>query len=73
MKLAEAYGIRAANLDSYDEIDKFRGWLRDSEPCLININLPEDTLLLPKMNWNQKDMLPLPPDDVINTVKSILS
>ena len=73
VKLAEAYGIRAANLDSYDELDKFRGWLRDSEPCLININLPEDTLLLPKMNWNQKDMLPLPPDDVINTVKSILS
>ena len=73
VKVAQAYGIRAITLTSYHELDSCRKLLMDSESCLIDIMLPEDTLLLPKMNWNQKDMLPLPPDEVINTVKSILS
>ena len=73
VKVAQAYGIRAVTLQSYHELSACSEWLYDSEPCLINIMLPEDTLLLPKMNWNQKDMLPLPPEGVINTVKSILS
>ncbi len=73
VKVAEAYGIRAVSFESYEELDSCREWLNDSKPCLINILLPEDTLLLPKMNWNQKDMMPLPPDEVMSTVKTILS
>lgn len=57
-KVAEAYGIRAATLESYTELDKYADWLTDKESCLLNILLPEDTLLIPKVNWNQKEILP---------------
>lgn len=72
-KISEAYGIKAMTLEAYSELDRCRAWLEDDEPCVINILLPEDTLLLPKMNWNQKDMMPLPPDDVMRRVREILS
>lgn len=72
VKISEAYGIKAMTLESYDEIEKCRAWLEDDEPCMLNILLPEDTLLLPKMNWNQKEMMPLPPDDIMNKVRGIL-
>ena len=73
VKVAQAYGIKAVRLGAYHELDTCCEWLHDTEPCLIDISLPEDTLLLPKMNWNEKDMLPLPPDKVLRTVKTILS
>lgn len=76
VKISEAYGIKAMTLEAYEELeelDKCRAWLNDDEPCMINILLPEDTLLLPKMNWNQKEMVPLPPDDVTKRVREILS
>lgn len=71
-KVAKAYGIKARTFDVYSELEQCYEWLYDDEPCLINIILPEDTLLLPKMNWNQKEMMPLLDDKVADKVKSIL-
>lgn len=72
-KVAKAYGLKAATIDSYKDLDKYKNWLSDNEPCLINILLPEDTLLLPKMNWNQKDMLPLLNEKILDRVKQVLT
>lgn len=72
-KIAQAYGIRAKTLDSYKELDTCKEWLADNDPCLINILLPEDTLLLPKMNWNEKDMLPLIDNKILNKVEQLLN
>lgn len=72
-KVAIAYGIKAKTLNSYTEINDCTDWLYDNESCLINILLPEDTLLLPKMNWNQKDMLPALENNVTSYVLSLLS
>ena len=72
-KVANAYGIKARTLHSYKELDSCANWLADKEPCLINILLPEDSLLLPKMNWNQKEMLPALEEDITETVCKILA
>ena len=73
VKVAVAYGIKAVTLETYTDLDKYQTWLYDDEPCLINILLPEDTLLLPKMNWNQKEMMPILADDVLSHKKRVLS
>ena len=72
VKVANAYGIRAKTLDSYEKLDTVKDWLYDDEACVINIMLPNDTLLLPKMNWNEKEMKPELDDAVISKVLSIL-
>ncbi len=72
-KVAIAYGIKATTLDDYDDLSDYKEWLYDNEPCLINILLPEDTKLSPKMNWNKKEMLPILDIDIINKVDMILS
>lgn len=72
-KVSDAYGIKAKTLTAFKEIADCKDWLYDSEPCLINIILPEDTKLLPKMNWNQEDMFPSLSEDVIASVLSILA
>ena len=71
-KVAMAYGIRAKNIDGYEKLDCCQDWLLDDAPCLINIILPEDTVLLPKMNWNQKDMLPSLDESIISKIIQIL-
>lgn len=50
-KIANAYGIKAATLESYNELDGYRAWLEDDEPCLLNIMLPALTMLIPKIRW----------------------
>lgn len=50
-KVAKAYGIKAATLDSYHELDSYKDWIEDDEPCLLNIMLPSLTLLIPKIKW----------------------
>ena len=52
VKIAEAYGIKSAKLDSYEKLDDYRNWLEDNEPCLLNITLPSLTLLIPKIKWD---------------------
>jgi len=72
-KVANAYGIKARTFDGFDELDECADWLADKEPCLINILLPENTLLLPKMNWNDREMKPLLADEIMNKVNEILA
>lgn len=57
-KIAEAYGIRAAALSSYKQLDSYTDWFLDHMSCLINIFLPDDSKLIPKVNWNSKEILP---------------
>ncbi len=70
--VAKAYGIRATTIEGYEGLDSCADWMKDKEPCLINILLPDATVLLPKMNWNDREMKPLLSDDVMNRVRSVL-
>lgn len=57
-KVAEAYGMRAASLSSYSELDRYRKWLWDDKACLLDISLPEDTCLIPKTDWTDGSVSP---------------
>ena len=72
-KVALAYGIKAKTLDSYEELDGCSEWLSDNEPCLINIILPEATILQPKMNWNDREMKPLLSDEIMEKARLLLA
>ena len=72
-KVAIAYGIKAKTLDGYEGLDECADWLADDDPCLINILLPEATVLQPKMNWNDREMKPLLTDEVMDKARGILS
>lgn len=50
-KIAKAYGIRAVTLASYEELDSYEEWMNDELPCVINICMPEESLLSPKIKW----------------------
>lgn len=71
-KIALAYGIKAKTIFGYRGIDSFGEWLTDDESCLINILIPDATILQPKMNWNEREMKPLLSDEVMNQTKRIL-
>ena len=72
-KVSVAYGIKAKTIDNYEQLSTYKEWLYDEEPCLINILLPEITLLLPKMNWNQKDMMPALDDEIMEKIQTVLA
>lgn len=57
-KIATAYGLKATTLPSYKDLSKYASWLLDNEPCLINISIPEDTLLIPKIKWETGKIMP---------------
>ena len=71
-KIAEAYGIKAATLDSYNELDNYTDWISDVEPCLFDISLPENSFLTPKIKWETGKIFPEISHDKIVKVKSIL-
>lgn len=56
--ISEAYGIRAAKLESYDELDNFKAWFTDETPCLIDIPLPENSFLTPKIEFESQRIRP---------------
>jgi thiamine pyrophosphate-dependent acetolactate synthase large subunit-like protein len=51
VKIANAYGIKAANVSNYERLDEYKNWMLDDEPCLLNIMLTSGTLLIPKIKW----------------------
>lgn len=57
-KISNAYGIKAATLDSYNELDNYADWLYDKDPCLLNISLKPLTKLIPKIMWNTCEIAP---------------
>ena len=72
-KIAEAYGIRAAKLDSYKELDNYKEWVTDNEACLFDILLPENSLLTPKIKWETSKISPELPKEIINKIIYILN
>ena len=73
VRIAEAYGIRGAQLSCYDDLCEYKGWIEDKEPCLFDIALPEDSLLTPKIKWETGKISPVISEDVVENVKAILS
>ena len=71
-KIATAYGIKAAAVGSYEELDKYKEWFSDDEPCLIDIPLPENSFLTPKIKWETGNIFPEIPQDVVASVQKIL-
>lgn len=72
-KISEAYGIKAVSLASYEELDKYKDWFEDNEPCLFDISLPEESFLTPKIKFETGVMSPKLEDDVLEKVMKILS
>ena len=71
-KIAEAYGIKAVTIPSYHELKKHKDWLDDNEPCLINMYLDPDTLLIPKIKPETGKIMPLLDEDMNKKVLSLL-
>ena len=71
-KIAEAYGIKAAMLLSYEDLDKYKEWISDNEPCLFDIALPENSFLTPKIKWETGKIFPQISQKVVDDVQHIL-
>jgi thiamine pyrophosphate-dependent acetolactate synthase large subunit-like protein len=71
-KISEAYGIRAATLDTYHELDGYIDWIEDKQPCLFNIMLPRESFLVPKIQWETSKTDPKLPDEIMDEVKNVL-
>ncbi len=71
-KIAEAYGIRAVELQSFEELDSFASWISDDEPCLFDIPLPEASFLTPKIKFETGIINPKLDDKDYAYAKAIL-
>ena len=71
-KVANAYGIKAATLESYESLDVYKEWFTDEEPCLLNILMPEDTLLIPKIKWETGKITPALTEDLLEKITKLL-
>lgn len=72
VKISKAYGIKAAKLDSYKELDNYKDWLTDNEPCLLNIMLTPGTLLIPKIKWETCTIKPDLDEEYLYKVKKLI-
>ena len=72
-KIAEAYGIKAVTIPSYHELKNYKEWLADNDPCLINMFLDPDTLLIPKIKWETGKIMPLLDEELNNKVLALLN
>lgn len=73
VKIAEAYGIKAAKLTDYNDLVNYKEWMAANEPCLFDIALPEDSLLTPKIKWETGKISPEIPSQIVDEVVNILS
>lgn len=72
VKIANAYGIKAARLESYEELEHYKEWLVDDAPCLLNIMLTPGTLLIPKIKWETSTIKPDLDKDVLAQVNAFI-
>ena len=72
-KIAEAYGIKAVKLDSYEQLSLYDDWVKDSNPCLFDISLPEMSFLTPKIKFETGKISPEISVDCLDKVNEILS
>ena len=71
-KVAEAYGIRSATLGSYHELDDYSTWIVDNESCLLDISLPEESLLTPKIKFETGKMRPDIDNEIVKRIIRII-
>lgn len=71
-RIAEAYGIKAKKLSSFEELDDYKSWIQDDEPCLFDIPLPEMSLLTPKIKFETQKIRPELDEEIVTKVKVIL-
>ena len=71
-KIAEAYGIKAATLKSYEDLDSYKEWINDGEPCVFDIMLPEESFLTPKIKFETGRIRPELDNSIVEKVKTIL-
>lgn len=71
-KISEAYGIKAATLESYEELENYMAWIEDDEPCLFDISLPEDSRLTPKIKFETFKIRPELDKTMLKEVEKIL-
>ena len=72
-KIAEAYGIKGAKIDTLSDLDQYHSWFTDSDPCLLDIALPENSFLTPKIKWETGKISPEIPTDITSSVVELLS
>ncbi len=72
VKIADAYGIRAKQLNSYEELDQYKDWFLDDKPVVFNIPLPEMSFLTPKISFETSQINPRLNDDDFIHAKEIL-
>lgn len=72
-KISEAYGIKSVALSSYEELDNYADWINDSDPCLFDISLPEESFLTPKIKFETGLISPRLDDRVFQNARDILS
>lgn len=72
VKIADAYGIRAAKLETYGRLSEYMDWILDNYPCLFDITLPEMSLLTPKIKWETGKISPSIPEEIVLRTKEIL-
>lgn len=71
-KIAEAYGIKAATLDNYNELDNYKEWIDDNDPCLLDVLLPEDSFLTPKIKFETGRVRPEIDKQIVNNILQLL-
>lgn len=71
-KIAEAYGIKATTLENYNDLDKYKDWFNDDDPCLFDIHLPENSFLTPKIKFETGLISPKLENDIFIQAKKIL-
>ncbi|NBI32571.1 thiamine pyrophosphate-binding protein [Enterorhabdus sp. P55] len=71
-RVAEAYGIKAAALGSYEELPEHKQWLDDDQACLISISLPGLTPLVPKISWGSGSIEPQLDEGLVARVEELL-
>ena len=71
-RIANAYGIRAATLGSYEELQNYADWFTDGDPCLLNVVLAEDSWLVPKVDWSSGAIKPEIDRDLLGNAISVL-
>lgn len=71
-KVAIAYGVKAATVESFEKLDRFKEWLYDKQPCLLNIMLPSLTLLIPKIQWETGTIQPDLDEQTLQKVNALI-
>ena len=71
-RIAEAYGVRAVTLGSYEELDSYAEWFTDEKACLFDIALPEASFLTPKIKFETGMINPRLDDGAFAHAKAIL-